>query len=186
MSRAASITSPLLLQATDRPAEAEPLYTPGFGDRRGELRAGPSECREGAQQPRPIAASHQPAGRGGTARCAGPWRSPRRASGRTIPMSRSASITSPNCCRATNRLGRGGAADAPGFGDRRDELRTGPSQRRDPPQQPRVIAANGPTGWPRPNRSCAGTLAIFIDFERKTGHPHPHRDAAHAATTPAC
>ena len=21
-------------------------------------------------------------------------------------------------------------------------------------------------------------LAIFIDFERKTGHPHPHRDAA--------
>jgi hypothetical protein len=89
--------------------------SPGTGDRRGELRAGPSGGGDRARQPRPIAGRHQSTGRGGAADApgigdvrddlrAGPSgggdraRQPRRVAGNHEPT------------------GRGGAADAPGVG----------------------------------------------------------------------
>ena len=52
-----------LLRATNRLAEAEPLMRRPCRSTR-SLRAGPPECRDPPQQPRRIAASHQPARRG--------------------------------------------------------------------------------------------------------------------------
>ena len=45
---------------------------PRAGNRRGQLRPGPSECCDPPQQPRAVAARHQPARRGGTAVAAAP------------------------------------------------------------------------------------------------------------------
>ena len=47
---------------------------------------------------------------------------------------------------------RGGTADAPRAGDRRGQLRPGPSGRRDRPQQPRRSCCKPPTGSARRNR----------------------------------
>jgi hypothetical protein len=52
-----------LLQATNRLAEAEPLYRRAL-EIRAQLRPGAPQCRHRPQQPRAIAPSHQPAGRG--------------------------------------------------------------------------------------------------------------------------
>ena len=54
----------VLLQATNRLAEAEPLYSPRAGDRRAVVRPGPPRCRDPPQQPGVVAPGHEPAGGG--------------------------------------------------------------------------------------------------------------------------
>jgi tetratricopeptide (TPR) repeat protein len=54
----------MLLQYTYPAGRSGTALSPGTGDRRGQLRAGPSRGRDRPKQPRPIAARHQPGGRG--------------------------------------------------------------------------------------------------------------------------
>ena len=73
--------------------------SPRARHRRGKLRQGPSERRDPPQQPRPVAASHQPARRGGTADA--PRARHRRGKLRQGPSERrdATSTTSPSCCK---------------------------------------------------------------------------------------
>ena len=83
---------------------AEPLYAPGAGDRRAELRPRPPRRRHPPQQPGGVAAGHQPAGRGRAAVCAGRWRSTSGATARTTPTSPSHLNNLAALLQATNRL----------------------------------------------------------------------------------
>ncbi len=99
----------MLFNAKALHRRAEPLLPARSRHRRGELPAKRPPYRDPPQQPRPVAASHQPARRGGT-------------------------------------------ADAPRAGDRRGQLRPGPSGRRDRTSTTSPSCCKPPTGSARRNR----------------------------------
>ena len=74
-----------LLQATNRLAEAEPLYPPGAGDRRAELSAPTTPTSPQPQQPGGVAPGHEPPGGGRAAVSAGAGDRRAVATARTIP-----------------------------------------------------------------------------------------------------
>ena len=98
-----------LLKATNRLGEAEPLMRRALGIDEASYGPDHPKVARRPQQPRPVAARHQPARRGGT-------------------------------------------ADAPRAGDRRGQLRPGPSERRDPTSTTSPSCCKPPTGSARRNR----------------------------------
>ena len=176
-----STTSPQLLQATNRLAEAEPLMRRALAIDEASFGPGPSQRREPPQQPRPIAASHQPAGRGRAA--VSPGVGDRRGELRAGPSQRRERPQQPRRIAARHQpAGRGRAADAPGAGDRRGKLRAGPSQRRDPASTTSPNCCKPPTGWPRPSRSIAGR---WRSTRRASGRTIPMSRPA-STTSPNC
>ncbi len=130
-----------LLQATNRLAEAEPLMRRALAIDEASYGPDHPDVAIRPQQPRPIAAGHEPAGRGGAADA--PGAGDRRGQLRPGPSERRDRPQQPRPIAAGHQpAGRGGAADAPRAGDRRGQLRPGPSERRDRPQQPRAVAAS--------------------------------------------
>jgi tetratricopeptide (TPR) repeat protein len=130
----------LLLSETNRRAEAEPLYRRA-SDLREECWAGPSQCRDGPQQPCRIAERDQPARRGGSALSPGAgdhrkefWTGPSR---RRDPPRRPRRIAARH-----QSAGRSRTPLSPSVGDLRGELRSRASQIRDPAEQPRRIASS--------------------------------------------
>ena len=89
----------MLLQATNRLGEAEPLMRRALAIDEASYGADHPERRDRPQQPRPVAASHQPARRGGTADA--PRAGDRRGkpTARTIRTSRSRLNNLPSCCK---------------------------------------------------------------------------------------
>ena len=124
-----------LLQATNRLGEAEPLMRRALAIDEASYGKDHPNVATRPQQPRPVAASHQPARRGGT-------------------------------------------ADAPRAGHRRGQLRqrTIRTSRSDLNNLALLLQATNRLGEAEPLMRRA--LAIFLAFQRDTGHAHPHRDAA--------
>ena len=94
----------VLLQATNRMAEAEPLYAPRPGDRRAVVRPRPAPRSQAPQQPGRPAQGHQPHGRGRAALCAAHWRSTRDRYGPDHPDVAINLNNLAGCCQATNRM----------------------------------------------------------------------------------
>ena len=144
----------LVLRATNRPGEAEPLFR-----RRLEI----DERSLGQDHPNvAIRLNNLAALLRATSRLveAEPlvrrrWRSGSGASARTIPTSPLALNNLAELLRATNRPGGGRAALPPRPGDRRAKFGPGPSRRRHPPQQPGGVApGHEPSGGGRAAESA--------------------------------
>ena len=136
---------------------------PGAGDRRAELRPRPPRRRHRPQQPGGVAAGHQPAGRGRAAHP--PGAGDRRAELRPRPPRRRQRPQQPGAVAAGHQpAGRGRAAAAAGRW-RSTSGATAPTTPTSPPTSTTWRSCcRPPTGWPRPSRSTAAAVQIWIEF----------------------
>ena len=214
-----------LLQDTNRLGEAEPLMRRALAIDEASLGKDHPNVAIRPQQPRPVAASHQPARRGGTADAPRAGASTRRAYGKDHPnvardlnnlaqllqatnrlgeaeplMRRALAIDEaslgkdhPNVAidlnnlaqllQATNRLGEAEPLMRRALAHRRGQptartIRTSRSRLNNLAQ---LLQATNRLGEAEP--LMRRMLAIFLAFQRDTGHAHPHRDAAIANYT---